>query len=142
MGVIFFLTLFPIILVVLGTAFVMAVVGVAVFVVGIGGSIVSAAALNNKKTKTTSLFFFASLLLLGISCIATLCGIYFETYFFIAPMLAIVGAGVVALGVIGIIKAFGIEKVAIKVMFAILLTLSAILGALVLASGVIALVMA
>lgn len=140
MGVVFFLTLFPIIIAILSIAAIIAVIGIAVVVVGVSGGIVSATALHNKSIKMVSLFFFATLLLLGASCLAALAGIFLSVTFFIAPMLTIIGAAIVALSIVGIIKAFTIENKASKVAFIVLLILSGLLGAIVLAIGVFVLV--
>ena len=87
MGAVFFLTLTPVILAILGTIIIMALVGIVVFVIGAGGSIISAATITNKKIKTISLYFFLSLFLLGLSCLGVLGGLFAEVYFFIIPML-------------------------------------------------------
>lgn len=140
MGVVFFLTLTPILLVILATAFIMALVGIAVLVVGVGGSIVSATAIDNKGIKRASLCFFISLLLLGLSCVAVLCGIFMSIDFFIVPSLIIIGMIVVGLGIYAIVKAVAIEQKAAKITLIVLLSLSALIGAIVFAIGVLMLV--
>lgn len=141
MAAISFFLLGPAFLVILGIVITMAVVGAVGLIAGIGGSIVSATALKDKQIKATGLYFFISLLLLGISCLAVLGGIFSEVTFFIIPLLIAVGIAVVTLGIIGIIKILGVEKTAPKVIFTILLTISAILGALVFAAGIFALIL-
>lgn len=139
MGAVFFLTLTPVILAILGTIIIMALVGIVVVVIGAGGSIISAATITNKKIKTISLYFFLSLFLLGLSCLGVLGGLFAEVYFFIIPMLIIIGAAVVVAGIVGIIKAMGIDRMVAKVILIILLSLSTIVGAIVLAIGALAL---
>lgn len=141
MGVVFFLTLAPILLAILGVILVMTVTGIVVLVAGVGGSIVSATAIKDKQIKTVSLYFFISLLMLGVSCLAVLGGIIAEVSFFIIPTLIVIGIAVITLSIIGMIKALSAEGTAPKIIFTILLTVSAILGALVFAAGVLALIL-
>jgi hypothetical protein len=141
MGTIFFITLLPIMAVLLVVLITMAVVGIAIFVVGVGGSIVSATTLSDAKIKAASLYFFASLLLLGLSCLAVLGGILSTVYFFIIPLLIAVGICVVVLGVIGITRALGIQQKVSKIVLVIFLSLSAAMGIVVLIIGIFMLIM-
>lgn len=139
MGVVFFLTFLPVIITVLAFIVAMAITGIVVLIAGLGGSIVSASVMEDRQIKTTSLHFFGSLSLLGVSCVAVLCAFFFETSFFIAPTLTIVGIVVLGLGIVGMIKAFKIERKVAKTAFVVLLAISALLGSLVAAAGLVVL---
>lgn len=138
MGVVFTITLLPLIIAILGFLITMVIVGIVVSLVGMGGSIVSATALKDKTIKKVSLLFFVSVILIGLTCIAVLVGIFSVVSFFVAPVLALAGIIVIGMGIIGIIKAMGVPKKAPKITFTILLSLSSIIGTILLALGIIA----
>lgn len=139
MGSFFLMIALPFLIALFIAAVIMAIAGIAISIVGVSGSIVAATALNNSKIKAASILFFISLILIGLCCVAVVAGFFTGVYPFMAPTITIVGILVVVLGIIGILKALAVEHKPAKITYSILLTLSTIIGALLLAIGIIAL---
>lgn len=140
MGVFVVVTAIPVVLVVFVMIIIMAIIGIVVAAVGVGGGIVAAAAVKDLNTKVSSVLFFSTITLVGLCCLAVFGGALTNTYFYIAPMLTIVGAAVVALGIVGFVKALNIVQKPPKIIYAILLLLSTIIGTLLFVLGVLALI--
>lgn len=127
--------LLPLFLIIFSIIVVMGIIGVIVLFAGIGGTIAAATSISDKAIKRVSLIFFGSLLLLGISCVVVLVEIFGDVFFYSIAITTIIGLAVVVLGIIGLVQVFNIEKKAPKIALAVMLSISSIIGVIVLGVG-------
>lgn len=131
----FFITLLPLFIAIMALVVVMGIIWFFIRV-SAGRNSRSAAIMNSRRRmKSACRYVFTSLLFLTLACLAVLLGVYTSVYYFVSPSLAICGIIAFILGIIGIVKTAGIDRGAARVTLIILLSLSAILGAIVVSVG-------
>ena len=127
MGVVFFFVFLGA-LAVLAGIFLIILIGVGIFSLGLSGGIAASAAVKDKNAKKVLLHAAITVALLGLTCMSPLLFLTNMPLLVWLILIPVIGAVVTFLGIRGIMDASKLEKKAIKIISLIILSIVTIIG--------------